>query len=293
LKERARAKNLVLLFDEILSEWTALSSSRAVAGSEIAAEELRLPSETGQMLLLAVPVVRLGLYREEIYPAAVDLGFGPIASVEVASPDDSVLATTTALIERAEVFLADLTGGSSAAAEEFELALHRGRRWVGIGVVVSSESSPTRLAPDVQVFKDQPTDISAEGRWPLAASIRSWLSSLGSTWKESSAQATRLLELGQPTAAVIFAFRRLEKALRLALEMRDPGPTARRATLRQLLSQARSRQVITAAETAAIENWIGLRNLAVHGATEVPAQTSRAAVRAIDAISARLESRPR
>ena len=130
----------------------------------------------------------------------------------------------------------------------------------------------------------------AVGDWPVARQIRDWIQDLRDPELIAVPDAQRLLELGQPTASVIFAFRALEQALRLALRRREPGVAARRATLAQLIREAEAKELLGSEDVRTIRKFIGLRNLAVHGARDITQEAAASAIAAVGPIAARLRA---
>jgi hypothetical protein len=87
---------------------------------------------------------------------------------------------------------------------------------------------------------------------------------------------------------VIFVFRNLEQALRIALRRREPSPHAHVATLGQLVNEAAAKELLTAGELATLRELTGFRNRAVHGAMDISVDVATRIVSEIDQIAKRL-----
>ncbi len=201
---------------------------------------------------------------------------------EVVAPGANVAATVDALLARSQLALID--GSSFSTGIELQMALDALPRERVVVVMdrtrpLSPEVRPSLTLNTVEILtRDEETLSNPES---LLSAIRERLVALG---RETS-QPEQLLEQGHYDAAVVVSFGLLEEALIQRLGVphpeRPPGPM-------RLIQAAADANLLTPNERERFAQWVGLRNVLVHGRKQADPAAARRAVADIAALLARL-----
>jgi hypothetical protein len=269
---------LAQFFRELRAAWTASVPNRSVITEEDSLAEFSVPAGiTNRLCFFSLPIGLVSLYREVVFPLARDAGFVPITAVDVITQGDSITAKVTALIERSQLLVFDLS--SEAALHELNLALSlespfaqkvtvelaRVQRMLIVlpeGSVEPRFSREWRNVPSVVIWR--PKELSARNEQFLAA-LRGFFSDAARDLKpEYESEPQRLLLERHPEAAVITAFTLLERELRSRVDLGDNRP--RLLTFRELLRSASF--IFDDVDSAKLQDIAMLRNRIVHGDSE-------------------------
>jgi hypothetical protein len=278
---------LAACFDELAEFWRDQILTVSTVTEEEPLRELLLPKETETRLcFLAVPLHRLTIYKERIFPKLERQGFVPITADDVISPGDSVSAKIDALMERAALIIVEI--GTTWTLAELWLALGRLRKRPGtesrrteprvIVVRIGREPLPSNLDIDrMHVVNLDSGD---------AKGIESLVDSLDYIVPNEARrqEASRLLATGEYRAAVIAAMSYLETELRRRLDLPDVQRVRRPMSLRGLRNEARGKEIISPRDLMALDEWIALRNEAVHANVTVTKQQASEVVKGVFAL---------
>jgi SIR2-like domain len=278
---------LATCFDELAEYWRDRLITVSTVTEEEPLRELLLPKETKTRLcFLAVPLHRLPLYKERVFPALERLDFVPITSDDVISPGDSISAKTDALMERAALIIVEI--GTAWTLAELWLALGRLRSRSGSDkgrtepqvVVVRTGTEP--LPSNLDHTRLQIINLDEED----AKSLEELIASLPNIvpYLARLDEALRLLGAGEHRAAVIAAMSYLETELRRQLDLPALHRVRRPMSLRGLLNEAVDKQIIKATSAATVDQWIALRNEAVHANVLVTKQKATEVVKGVTAL---------
>lgn len=278
---------LAACFDELAEYWRDRILTVSTVTEEEPLRELLLPKETeSRLCFLAIPLHRLTVYKERIFPELERQGFVPITADDVISPGDSVSAKIDALMERAALIIVEL--GTTWTLAELWLALGRLRKRSGIEgrkteprvIVVRIGQEP--LPSNLDIERMHVVDLGSGD----ARSLDHLVDSLGYIAPNVTRrhEASRLLAVGEYRAAVIAAMSYMETELRRRLDLPTLQRVRRPMSLRGLWNEARERDIIPPSELAAIEQWIALRNEAVHANVSVTKQQANEVVQGVFAL---------
>jgi SIR2-like domain len=271
------------LFDELRDMYIARVGQVSAPTEDEVAAELALPPEIpSRLCFCSVPVGLIGWYRNEIFPVIEEAGYVTVTRDEIVAPGANVGATVDALLARAQLALVD--GGSFTTAFELQMALAA----LPSGQVIVVMDSTQALPPDVRsqpmlnsfdiLRRDDETIAHPE---QLAAAIRARLAVLG----RRTSEPVQLLQQGHINAAVIVAFGLLEDALQKRLGLphseRPPG-------LMRLIQAAADAALVTPEERQRFGQWVGLRNVVVHGRQDADPEAAKGAVADINRVLRRL-----
>lgn len=261
---------LAAAFEELGNHWRDKVLSVSTVTEEEPLRELLLPRDASTRLcFFAVPLHRLPYYRDRVFPSVEALGLVPVTADDVVSPGDSISAKIDALMDRSAAIIVEV--GSSWTTMELKLALARvkegeidvsGRRSPRVIILSDRDSSP----PDsVDLNRLQIQRISTQRDSDDAVTrLIGALRQIVPVDLERKAEAKRLFDAKEYRAAVISAMSYLEATLRERLDKPDWGRVNRPMALRNLLQLATERHIIHQVELGKIENWVRIRNEAVH-----------------------------
>jgi hypothetical protein len=285
-------------FTELHAHWRDNVISASKVTEEQPLRELLLPRDAQTRLcFFSIKLDRLSLYRSEIFPYVSALGLVPVTADDVISPGDNVNAKIDALIDRAAIMVVEPTTQHTRA--ELHMALGRrnrtqpGDRRRQLTVIVVS-NNPTDLedefeAPNLFHIKmdnltDDPTKFADE----LTEILSQIVQELG---LDREYEPERLLKHGEGRAAVISATTLLETRLRERLWLNVPTSSAQIAqsqyrvvSLRHLLDQAFTQEVISKKQRHDLDGWIKLRNEIVHAGITITKAKAREVVSGVMAI---------
>lgn len=276
-KEEKYGEVLAVAFDELAAHWRGNVLNVSTVTEEAPLRELKLPKESSSRLIFfAVPLHRLPIYRERVFPAVSNIGLVPVTADDVISPGNSISAKIDALMDRAVAIVVEV--GSTWTSAELRLAVSRARepnlvegRTPRIIVVGDMKDTPTVVNLNrhfiTQIDLDAEND---EGVWRLVEALRIVVPHD----EREKLEPARLIEKREYRAAVISAMGLLEATLRKRLEKPDWSRVSRPMSMRQLIDVALSQGLIHGVDFGRIEEWIKLRNHAVH--TDLPVSKSAA-----------------
>jgi len=276
-------------FDELAAYWSQNVLKVSTVTEEEPLRELSLPTSS-RLVFFAIPLHRLSLYRERVFPSVQALGLVPVTADDVVSPGNSVSAKIDALMDKAVAIVVEL--GSNWTAAELQIALGRvrentaeGQRTPRVIVLRDSDATiPENLSRFV-ALRINISDESGDGWWGLIDQLRQVVP-VGAQQME---EPRRLLEAGEYRSAVISSMSVLEAALRRSLEKPDWSRVRRPMSIRQLVEVAIERQILTPANLEPLEPWVRLRNEVVHANASVSRVQADEMVRGVAAILARLQ----
>lgn len=272
---------LAAAFDELAAHWRGNVLDVSTVKEEAPLRELKLPKESiSRLVFFAVPLHRLPVYRERVFPAVSNIGLVPVTADDVVSPGDSISAKIDALMDRAVAIVVEV--GSTWTSAELRLALSRAKepnfadgRALQIIVVGDIKKSPTTFNLNrhfiTRIELDAEND---EGIWQLIQALRIVVPQE----EQEKLEPTRLIEKREYRAAVISAMGLLESTLRKQLEKPDWNRVSRPMSMRQLIETAHSQKLIHNVDYDHIAEWIKVRNNVVHTNLAVSKETAKSIV---------------
>ncbi|HYI79516.1 MAG TPA: SIR2 family protein [Thermoleophilaceae bacterium] len=275
------------LFEELQVAYNRdLGRTSRPTDDEVAAQLVLPAEEPSRLCFCSVPRSLLSWYRREIFPVIEEAGYVPVTPEEVVSPDGNVLATTRALLARAALALID--GATYNAAFELRMALAHMEPQQVIAVVDKQQPLPSSMG-SVKVGDGMAVVGRDENLLADPEIFREEIASrLGRSIVPQLAQPRRLLKQGHFDAALVMAFSALEQRLTKAIE---PVVPERPPSIGRLIDAAAERGLVSPDERAQFRYWQVLRNSAVHQGADIAADQAREAVRGIEAVLKRLDSR--
>ena len=275
---------LVETFAELAGYWRQNVLVRSQVVEEEPLHELLLPAETSTRLcFLALPLSAHPFYREWVFPALREAGLVPVTADQVVSPGDAVVAKVDALISRA--FLVVVDASTEFTMAEARMALGRKRADRTLIVVGEEAPEPVGLPMDSRVIRRP--DLASVDMGGFLDELVEWLQHTVSRLESTVGEPRRLLDAGEPRAAVISAITRLEVALRERMDV--PFDVRRRtASIRGLIGNAHQRELLGSYPVGDVLEWLRIRNEAVHHNRRVTQSIARRIVDAVEQITGHL-----
>lgn len=274
-------------FRELLEHWTRQTLSQSMATEDEQQAELSLPLDArGRMCFFAVPTRLAAFYKSLVYPIVERHGFSPCMAVDVVAPGDSIMSKVYALIERAEVIVAD--AGTPSVNFEIGMALARedGRRRM-ITVVDEASPIPADLADSVILRRPTVGTTSDYSEFLDAISLR--LTVLSEELRPAlDSEPQRLMKKREYRAAAIAAFSLLEHQLRRALEERNVEAFSSRMSLGKLIGEAFRNDIITLDDSLVLRKHLFIRNELVHTRASISQAEAKRVVNDITELAERI-----
>jgi len=275
---------LAAAFDELAAHWRDNVLGVSTVTEEAPLRELKLPKDSSSRLVFfAVPLHRLPVYRERVFPAVTDIGLVPVTADDVVSPGDSISAKIDALMDRAAAIVVEV--GSTWTSAELRLAVSRAREPNLVDgrtpriIVVGNINAPQTAANLNRQFITR-IDLNTEndeGILQLVEELRIVVPPEALANREPA----RLLEKGEYRAAVISATGLLEATLRKRLEKPAWNHVSRPMSMRQLVDAADFQNLNHEVDSTRIAEWIRVRNEAVHTNLAVSKETAQSIVEGV------------
>jgi hypothetical protein len=265
-------------------ELGAYGRDRLIPASQVTEEqplrELSLPPEAPTRLcLFAVPLSLLSFYRERVFPIVRGYGFVPVTAEDVVSPGDTFLPKIDALLERASLFVVDVSTQSALA--ELRLAARKLQLSRILIIVQPASTLPSDLE-DASVLT-RPDVVSTDPE-EFIEQIGAWFAGVAEHYIPSLAEEpSRLLLAHEYRAAIIAAITLLESTLRQRLDL-PQAPSTKIVSLRALLEMAQTQGLLGDYSVQMLLEWLRVRNEVVHTQRTVTKRTAEQIVRGVLAI---------
>jgi len=263
---------LTSLFQELKEYWDEELSKKSTTTSEDTLSQIRLPHYSQTRLCLFLIANQLySYYRKFIFPIAEKFFFSPIATIDVITPGENIIAKITALIDRATLIVADIS--SQTVITELS--------WIK---EMSEENQPKKVLiiyeRDIEqkiLLKSGEYYISQRPVFPEPPND-TFLNEVENFFKKSLKQLefklrdepTRLLEKKEYKAAIISAMSSLEGYLRKKL-IEKANLNAEEITkysLHKILNLSQRYQIINGKDFNEFDKWRNIRNRLAHNIEE-------------------------
>lgn len=287
------AKDYGKILAQAFEELEAYVRENALRASTITKDEplaeLSLPKNApSRLCFFSFPRAAASFYRSFIFPIAVQCGLAPVTTDDVAAADDSLLAITSALLDRAEFLVIDLgaDGASSISSDVIRASKSGKKRTLIIREV--DVALPAALE-DLSVIRRPRDPFDAAEQ--LQENIERWLVGNTAGIKASlEDEPRRLLEKSENRAAVIAAFTLLEVMFHNVSYPSKMRATAIHAmmssdmvqySLPDLLEQWAAEAPNNAVSSDELRRWRTVRNRAVHSNEHITASMAKKIVNGV------------
>lgn len=265
------------VFIELRKHWETQLLQTSVIAEENLRQELVIPSDSeNRLCYFVVPSNMLSFYRSYVFPIVEELGFSPITADEIISNGDTILAKTSALINRSSLIVVDTSSNYTLR----ELNMIRSRKFDSKRILIISDES-MNLIDDIAEYRvlRRNKDLNYNSEYFLEA-ISLWFQQQSREFGPIILEeAKRLLKKGEYRAAVVSVITTLEKNLREILEFNFDTKMVK--SLKQLIELAISKELIPQKKYRDITEWLVIRNKLVHSDQEISSSQARKIVNEI------------
>lgn len=256
------SKILEETFIELNDYWTKEILNYTTITEESTLAELSLPKGTNTRLcFFSIPLKILSFYKKFVFPIVENYGFVPVTADELISAGDNWTAKISAVIERAELIVVDLS--SPNTLYELGLAYSKFKNKENILVIHDEDGivpSDLKGLLTISRSKDPFEDIET-----LMERFEEWFTTKSDLFKQTyEGEPKRLYAKKEYRAAIISAITLLETALRERIEYVKESNLKRPYSLLKLLRMAADHQIIARNEYDMIKEWQYIRNQIVH-----------------------------
>lgn len=276
---KGEAKNYPKILEDVFVElkdyWNQEVLKQPIVSEDETIAELSLPEGSNNRLcFFSVPSKQLPFYKKYIFPIVNSQGLIPISADEIITSGDNWIAKVTALINRSEFFVVDMT--SKNTIFELGLAVNSGKTAKHI-LIINEDGLliPSSFNGLKYIIRNQDPYENAEY---FAQEVSRWLSDtlepLRITYED---EPKRLLSKKEYRAAVISSISLLEVSIKSRLSKIDMGPSTQ-SHFMGLFSAAISSQIISKNWDLPIKKWIKIRNQAVHSKADVSSKDAKEVV---------------
>ena len=264
-------------FSELGDYWRERVIPESQVKEETSLRELSLPPEASNRLcFFAVPLSLLGFYRERVFPVAREYGFVPMSPDEVVSPGDTILAKVEALIQRAQLFVVDVSTPNTLVE-------------LGIAQAKLDQSRILVIGPSLGVLPFDMREVRVLVRPDIATAdlgefslqVEQWFAAAAERFKPTLLEEPmRLLHTKEYRAAVIAAISLLEVTLRHRLDI-PSTISGRKVTFTSMLEDAHRQGLLGDVPVRRVLAWLRTRNMVVHSQVHVRKSTAEEIVNGV------------
>lgn len=254
---------LAQLFRELGDHWSEHVLRRSISSDDALGAELLLPEQKRRICFFAVPTLRVGWYRQNVFPLVREQGLIPASSSDLAAPEGAGLAALASVARRSIALIYEVaTPNAQYEASLFAGAVDQRKR---LRIARSGEDLPSDVAFEA-VLLTEGEDESSEDEDALGR-IRDWLRRItdSETPRHAGLEAQQLLDNGHYGPAIVSAVADLENALRkLAAGDESEGQARNSRTLTSLLGTAREDGIIDEDALSRTQEAVHYRNRIIH-----------------------------
>lgn len=248
------------VFVELKDFWEQKELTSTVS-EEATLAELALPSGTNNRLcFFSIPIKLLPFYKKHIFPLVSNMGLVPISADDIISVGDNWMAKVTALINKAEYCVVDLS--SQNTIYELGIAINNSKLNKKILIIRGeSMSSPNDINNFTNIIRpDNPyNDIEY-----IVTKIEDWFKSVTDPMSLTyEKEPKRLLDKKEYKAAVISAMTLLEVKMKKLIYNSDEI-SGSQTSFNSIYSIAKDRNMIDSNQFLEIKEWGSVRNKLVH-----------------------------
>lgn len=279
------------LFTELETYWKEEILKVGTFTQEESQSEILIKDDSkNRLCFFSIPFSLLSFYKQNIFPIAESFGFVPITADEVLTQGDTILAKISALIDKSEILIMDLSGGNKNVLLE-------------LGMVTASRNDRKKIL----LIKDKddvfPVDITGlnylekpdnlfTNYEQFFQRVESWFRDIAGEYLQYfESEPSRLIAKNEYRAAVVASISVLEKSLRNKIVISETQFRYRAIPLFQMVRIALAQELIDKKDYTNIRQGLDIRNLIVHSTKQyhVTKDKARKVVDNINKIVKRLQ----
>ncbi len=217
------ANILTNVFTQLGSYWNnQLLQNSIITLDESKSELFKQSGDFNRLCLFSIPIELLAIYKQFIFPIVENYGLVPISADEVLTKGDTIRAKVSALIDRAEYLIFDISGNNKSVLNELSMALSKRKSTKNIIIVSDSRTNIGDHYLEAYNFRiiQRPDDI-INYIDAFESTFDKEFSLFASQMKDVLYnEPTRLFEKKEYKSAIISAISQLEQSLLDTMERR-------------------------------------------------------------------------
>ncbi|PMD93551.1 hypothetical protein BWI97_18335 [Siphonobacter sp. BAB-5405] len=265
------------IFEQLDTFWNKqLISSGTFTHENTLSEVIIQDDNLNRLCYFGLPKSDLSFYKKNVFPIVEKYGLVPITLDEFITVDNNNIAKVTALIQKAEFLVFDLSSEDNNIVNELSIALLRKKKNLLIikdknDEIFSSYNKDFILILDLANI-ERPDDIYEE-KDNFLDKISSWFKNKSEIYLSSFYdEPIRLLNKEEFRSAVISAFTLIDSVLRKKLESEN---YSRSVSSKEILYKALEKDIISQEDFHTILQVSRERNILAHSLKEISSERAK------------------
>jgi hypothetical protein len=268
-KKLTYAKLFEHIFKELESYWNVEILKVGTFTQEESQSEILIKDDAkNRLCFFSIPFQFLSFYKQNIFPIAESYGFVPITADEVLTPGDTILAKISALIDKSEILITDISGRNNNVLHELGIATAKRNDKKKILIIGDRDDI---LPSDIAglMFLEKPSNLFVDYE-DFFQRVESWFKEIASEYSEYfESEPTRLMSKNEYRAAVVSSISLLEKSLRNKISVEETQFRYRAIPLFQMVKISLEQNIIDKNDYMIIRQGLDIRNTIVHSSEEL------------------------
>jgi hypothetical protein len=268
-KKLTHAKMFQQIFNEIESYWNEeILKIGTFTQEESQSEVLIRDNSKNRLCFFSIPFHLLSFYKQNIFPIAESYGFVPITADEVLTYGDTMLAKISALIDKSEILVMDLSGGNRNVGLELGMAMSKQTNKSNLLLIKDRDDAFLFDIPESR-YIIKPKNLFKDND-DFFMHIEGWFKSIAHEYTEYfEKEPFRLIEKNEFRASIISSISLLERNLRNRIDVNQTQYKSRIVPLYQIFKLAVEQQLINKKDYESIRHGLEIRNTIVHSLKNV------------------------
>lgn len=249
------SKVLTDIFVELKKYWSDnILKSSTFTQNDTKIQLLNDDNAQNRLCFFSIPFKYLPMYKELVFPIVEKYGFIPLTADEVISYGDTVLAKISAMINKADMIICDISDHNNNVINELSMAINDGARKI---LVVGSPGENNELTKRFGPLKF----IDRKNDFKFIDQIDSWIKSFSEEALETfSKEPSRLLSKREYRAAIISAISLLEVEMANVIGTNN----IKKMYTHRLSKVLGELEILTHEEVRNLQEWQMIRNELAH-----------------------------
>ena len=272
------------IFTELETYWKDEILKAGTFTQEESQSEILIKDDAkNRLCFFSIPFQLLSFYKQNIFPIAESFGFVPITADEVLTQGDTILAKISALIDKSEILVMDISGGNKNVLLE-----------LGMVTAKRNDKKKTLLIKDPDdilpvdiaglMYLEKPSNLFTNYE-EFFQRVESWFRDIAGEYNlYFESEPSRLMTKNEYRAAVVASISVLEKSLRSKIVVSETQFRYRAIPLFQMIKIALEQNIIDKKDYMNIRQGLDIRNIIVHSSKDLHV-TKDKAKRVVDTIN--------
>ncbi|PQJ12318.1 SIR2 family protein [Flavipsychrobacter stenotrophus] len=267
-KELSYSRLFELIFTELESYWqNEILKTGTFTQEESQSEILVKDDSKNRLCFFSIPFQLLSFYKQNLFPIAESYGFVPITADEVLTSGDTILAKISALIDKAEILVMDISSQNNNVMLELGMATAKGNSKKILVFKDEDDQIPSDLGGITYINKPNDIFTDYEG---FFNEVENWFRDIAEVYREYfENEPSRLLNKNEYRAAIVSAISLLEKTLRSKISINETQYKYRAIPLFQIVRIAVEQNIVDKKDYITLRQGLEIRNTIVHSTTAI------------------------